>query len=164
MIRVLYPGSFDPITKGHMNIIAQASSLFDEVVIAVCENSSKKKSFFTIDERLEIIRNLYQNNPNIKAVRGKGATIDIVLLYECKAIIRGLRSLNDFDYEKQLQEVNKELSGGKINTICLFADKDYQIISSSLVKEVLSLDKDIGGYVEPLVKARMLTKINSKGE
>lgn len=158
MTKVLYPGSFDPITKGHMNIIEQASELFDEVIIAVLQNPSKKEPLFTLEERIEIIRKLFQKMNNIKVVSGSGAAVDTALLYECKAIIRGLRSLSDYDYEVQLQQINKEISENRVNTICLFADKEYQFVSSSMVKEVFGLDKDISRYVDPLVQDKMLAK------
>lgn len=164
MTKVLYPGSFDPITKGHMNIIEQASNLFDEVVVAVLQNSSKKKSMFTIEERLEMLEKLYERINNVKIVTGTGAAVDIAMLNECKAIIRGLRSLSDYDYEVQLQQINKEISNDKVNTICLFADKEYQFVSSSIVKEVFGLDKDISRYVDPYVKEKMLIKRNDKNE
>lgn len=165
MTKVLYPGSFDPITKGHMNIIEQASNLFDEVVIAVLQNPMKKFGLFTVEERFEIIKELYKNFDNIKVVTGSGASVDIALLYECKAIIRGLRSLSDYDYEVGLEQINKDISDNLVNTVCLFADREYQFISSSVVKEVLNLGKDISKYVDPLVKEKMLVKrgiINEK--
>lgn len=158
MTKVLYPGSFDPITKGHMNIIEQASDLFDEVVIAVLQNPAKKESMFTEEERVEMIENLYRKMNHIKVVSSKQAAVDVALLYECKAIIRGLRSLTDFADEVSLQQINKEISRGKINTICLFADKEYQFVSSSVVKEVYRLGKDISNYVDPSVKRKMLEK------
>jgi pantetheine-phosphate adenylyltransferase len=159
MNKVLYPGSFDPITKGHMNIIEQASELFDEVIVAVLQNSNKKNSFFTLEERIEIIKELYSKIDNVKVVSGSGAAVDIAMLYECKAIIRGLRGLSDYDYEVQLAQINKDISNNKVNTICLFADKDYQFISSSVVKEVFNLDKDISKYVDNSVKTKMLKKV-----
>ena len=155
MTKVLYPGSFDPITKGHMNIIKQASTLFDEVIIAVMQNPLKKSSLFTLDERIKIIKELYKKIDNVSVISGNGATVDIALMNECKAIIRGLRSLSDYDYEVQLADVNKDISDGKINTICLFADKEYQFISSSMVKEIFRLDKDISKYVDEKVKIKM---------
>lgn len=158
MNRVIYPGSFDPITKGHMDIINQASLLFDELVVAVLQNPNKKNSFFTMDERLEIIKKLYENYDNIKVVSGNSATVDLAILYECKAIIRGLRGLSDYDYEVQLAQVNKDISNNKVNTICLFADKEYQFISSTVVKEVLNLGKDISSYVDPYVKKKLYLK------
>ena len=135
MTKVLYPGSFDPITKGHMNIIEQASNLFDEVVVAVLQNSSKKTSMFSLEERVDMIEKLYERVENVKVITGNGAAVDIAVLNECKAIIRGLRSLSDYDYEVQLQQINKEISNNEVNTVCLFADKEYQFVSSSIVKE-----------------------------
>lgn len=158
MTKVLYPGSFDPITKGHMNIIKQASNLFDEVIIAVLKNPSKKTSFFTVEERVEIIKKLYKRFENVKVVSESGAAVDVAMLYECKAIVRGLRGLSDYDYEVQLSQINKDISDNKVNTVCLFAEKEYQFLSSTVVKEVLNLDKDISKYVDPLVKEKMLVK------
>ena len=155
MTKVLYPGSFDPITKGHMNIIKQASSLFDEVYIAVLTNPAKKNYMFTLEERVEIINELYKDINNIKVVTGLISSVDIALLHDCKAIVRGLRGLSDYDYEVQLAEVNRDISDGKINKICLFADKEYQFISSSVVKEVFKLDKDISKYVPEEVNNKM---------
>ena len=157
MTKVLYPGSFDPITKGHMNIIEQASNLFDEVIIAILQNPNKK-SMFTQKERLEMISGLYKQYENIKVITGSGAAVDIAVLHECKAIVRGLRSLTDYDYEVQMQQINKDISGNKVNTICLFADKEYQFISSSVVKEVLSLDKDISSYVDKSIEKKLKMK------
>lgn len=158
MTKVLYPGSFDPITKGHMNIIEQASNLFDEVIVAVMQNPLKKSGLFTLEERIEIIKELYQKVDNVKVILGIGASVDVALLNECKAIIRGFRSLSDYDYEVQLQQMNKEISNNMVNTVCLFADKEYQFVSSSMVKEVLNLDKDISKYVDSIVKEKLLIK------
>ena len=164
MSKVLYPGSFDPITKGHMNIIEQASELFDEVIVAVMQNSSKSNGMFSLEERVRIISELYERYNNIRVVTGNGASVDLALLYECKAIIRGLRSLSDYDYEVGLQQINKDISNNKVNTVCLFADRDYQFISSSVVKEVMYLGKDISSYVDPLVEKEMKLKFCVKHE
>lgn len=158
MKKVLYPGSFDPITKGHMNIIDQASSMFDEIIIVVMKNINKKEYFFDYEERVNIIKELYKDNPNITVITGTGATVDIAIENNCCAIIRGLRSLTDYNYEVEMQQFNKEISNNKINTICFFADKEYQFISSSLVKEVFYLNKDISRYVDKLV----INKMNEK--
>lgn len=152
MTKVLYPGSFDPITKGHMNIIEQASQLFDEVVVAVLQNPSKGNGLFTIEERVAIIEKLYERMNNVKVVTGNGAAVDVAMLNECKAIIRGLRGLSDYDYEVQLAHINKDISDNKVNTVCLFADSEYQFISSSVVREVWKLDKGVGKYVDPYVE------------
>ena len=158
MTKVLYTGSFDPITKGHENIIKQASELFDEVVVAILKNPKKTNVFFTIEERLEILRKMYATCENIKIIAGSGAAVDVAILYECKAIIRGLRGLTDFDYEIGMAGINKEISNGEINTVCLFADNNYQNISSSMVKEVFTLGKPISRYVNSLVEQAMNEK------
>ena len=164
MSRVLYPGSFDPITKGHMNIIEQANSLFDEVIVAVLSNPLKKQSLFTLEERLEMIKELYKDSNNIKVISGSGAAVDIAILHECKAIVRGLRSLSDYDYEVQLQQVNKDISNNKVNTVCLFADSEYQFVSSSMVKEVFNLNKDISRYVDNKILEKMINKRSNNNE
>lgn len=158
MTSVLYPGSFDPITKGHMNIISQASELFDEVIVAVLQNPLKINGMFSIEERVAMIQHLYEKYQKVNVVTGSGATADLALLYDCKAIIRGLRSFSDYDYEVSLSQINKDISNGRVNTICLFADQEYQFVSSSAVKQVFSLDKDISKYVDPYVQTQMILK------
>lgn len=158
MTKVLYPGSFDPITKGHMNIIEQASKLFDEVVVAVLQNPGKGNGLFSIEERFTIIEKLYERMENVKVVTGNGAAVDVAMLHECKAIIRGLRGLSDYDYEVQLAHINKDISNGEVNTVCLFADSEYQFVSSSVVREVWKLDKDVSKYVDPIVEEQLVLK------
>ena len=122
------------------------------------QEKKKIKYFFDYEERVNIIRELYKDNPNITVITGTGATVDIAIENNCCAIIRGLRSLTDYNYEVEMQQFNKEISNNKINTICFFADKEYQFISSSLVKEVFYLNKDISRYVDKLV----IDKMNEK--
>ena len=158
MMRVLYPGSFDPITKGHMNIVDQATQLFDEVIIAVLQNPIKKSSFFTLKERLEILNKLYCNNPKVKLITSTDTSTDLALEHDCKAILRGLRGINDFEYEKQLAGINRDISDNQVNTICLFADQGLQTVSSSVVKEIFYLNKSISKYVDPIVEEKMIKK------
>lgn len=158
MTKVLYPGSFDPITKGHMDIIDKASKMFDEVIVAVLHNPNKTNSFFTIDERTNLIKDLYKDYGNIKVISSTKACVDVALEYNLQIIIKGLRNTIDFEYEREMAEINKDISNNKINTICLFADKEYQFISSSVVKEIFHLNKDISKYVHSLVKERMESK------
>lgn len=158
MMKVLYSGSFDPITKGHMNIIKQATELFDEVIVAVLQNPLKKNSFFSLEERLEILKQIYSNHPKIKLLSSTNPQTDIALSHGCKAIIRGIRNRTDFEYEMQLAKINRDISENKINTICLFADSRLQIVSSSIVKEIFNLNKSISKYVDPIVKEKMLLK------
>lgn len=158
MSRVLFPGSFDPITKGHMNIIEQAINLFDEILIAPLDNSLKKTKLFTLEERKKLIQELYKNQPKIKVLTSTKPTIDIATQYQCQAIIRGIRNITDYDYELQLQQINKDISNNQINTILLFADKEYQFISSTIVKQIFNLNKNISKYVSPIVEQKMLEK------
>ena len=158
MTKVLYTGSFDPITKGHENVIKQASELFDEVIVAILKNPKKPNGFFTVEERLEILKKIYATCENIQVIIGSGAAVDVATLHKCKAIVRGLRGLTDFDYEIGMAGINKEISNGEINTICLFADNNYQNISSGMVKEVFTLGKPISRYVSPVVEEAMNEK------
>lgn len=159
MIRVLYPGSFDPITKGHMNIINQLADLFDEVIVAVLKNSLKMNHFFTEEERVNLIQNLYVNNDKIKVIASDETASDLAIRLQCKAIIRGLRSITDFDYEIQLAQINKDISDNQVNTLCLFADPTLQNISSSTVKQVFYLNKNISKYVDETVEIAMKQKV-----
>ena len=158
MTKVLYPGSFDPITKGHMNIIDQASNIFDEVVVVVMQNPFKKNGMFTLEERFEMIEDLYKKMNKIKVIIGSGAVVDVALLNECKVIVRGLRSLTDYAEEVQQQQINKKISDNKVNTIFLAADPEYQFISSSATKAVFELNKDVSDYVVDSVREKMLVK------
>lgn len=158
MSKVLYPGSFDPITKGHMNIVNQACDLFDEVVVAVLINPNKKNTFFTPAERVRLIENIYKNNNKVKVITSCDAAVDVALENNCVAIVRGLRGITDFDYEISMQQVNKEISDYNVNTICLFADPNYQFLSSSMVKEVFNLGKDVTKYVDDNVYEEMKVK------
>lgn len=164
MTKVIVPGSFDPITLGHQNIIEQACYLFDEVIIAILSNPNKHSSFFTIEERMEIVKQLYDKINKVKVVTFNGALVDLAILNECKLIIRGLRGLSDLDYEIQLAQVNNDLSNNRVRTMCLFPDIQYQYLSSSMVKGVNSLDKNIERYVDPLVYQKILNKRRNKNE
>ena len=156
MTKVLYPGSFDPITYGHMNIIEQASKLFDEVYIAIMINPNKTP-MFTLEERTEMIEKIYKQYDNVHVVYG-AVTVDLAIEYDCAAILRGLRSLSDYEYEVSMAQVNKQISNGKVNTICLFSDANYQFLSSSIVKEIYKLGKNLSAYVHPVVEEKMILR------
>ncbi len=158
MSKTLYPGSFDPITLGHMNVINQAINIFDEVYIAIMNNPNKKSNMFTIEERLEMIKELYKGYNNIKVVCDEGLTVDLAEKLECTSILRGIRNFTDYDYENQLAIINSDLSNNEIRTVCVFADPQYQVVSSSMIKQVAELNKDITKYVDPLIKDKILTK------
>ena len=158
MVRVLYPGSFNPMTIGHRNVIEQASELFDEVIVAIMYNSNKPTGMFTIEERLEMISELYKDNDKVKVVASNGLTVDIAKENNCKIIVRGVRGGNDYDNESQMQQANYEISNGEIRTVLLFADKDYRHVSSSLVRELYSAGADYSRYVDPLIEEKMKVK------
>lgn len=162
MTKVLFTGSFDPITKGHMDIIEQASKLFDEVLVAILINPEKKNAFFSQKERLEIIREIYKNNKNVDVISSTKIGVDLAKEKKCKIIIRGLRSILDFEYEYQLSLTNKDLSNNEVNTICLFSKPEYQNISSSTVKQIFNLNRDISKYVNPYVEKKMFEKKEKK--
>lgn len=158
MKKAFYAGSFDPITKGHLNVITQASNLFDEVVVAVMQNPSKKNPFFTLEERVELVKQVVDNIDNVSVVTGEGAAYKLAQLYQCQAMIRGLRGVTDFDSEIQIATTNRKLSNREISTICLFPDQEFQYISSSIVRELFLLDEPIDDYVEPVVEEAMVKK------
>ena len=141
-----------------MNIVDQASEIFDEVIIAVLVNSNKKNYLFTTDERVELIEEIYKDKDNVSVITSSGAAVDVAIDNDCVAIVRGLRSLSDYADEVTNCLANKAISNNKINTICFFADTQYQFVSSSIVKEIFRLDKDITNYVDPVVKKKMLMK------
>ncbi len=158
MKKVFYAGSFDPITKGHLNVISQASNIFDEVIVAIMQNSSKKNSFFTLDERVQLVKDVVADFGNISVITGSGTAVRLAKENNCQAMIRGLRGVTDFDSEIQMAMVNRKLSDREISTICLFPDHEYQNISSSIVRELFSLGEDVSEYVEPVVEKAMIKK------
>lgn len=155
--KVLYPGSFDPITKGHMNIIDKAVKFFGNVVVAVMQNNSKGEGMFTLFERAQMIRDIYKDNPHVTVIYeySKKATVDVALENDCVGIIRGLRNVTDYEQEVQMSRINKVISNGKVETLMLVADIEVQDISSSLVKELFYLNKDISKFVHPIVLTKM---------
>jgi pantetheine-phosphate adenylyltransferase len=130
--------------------------LFDEVYVAIMINPNKVP-MFSIEERINIINDIYKKYDNVHVVYGT-VTVDLASENDCSAILRGLRSLSDYEYEVSMAQVNKQISNGKINTICLFSDANYQFISSSIVKEIDKLGKDLSAYVHPIVEEKMILR------
>ena len=122
------------------------------------QNSSKKTPFFTLEERVELVKQTVDNIDNVKVITGEGTAVKLAKLYECQAMIRGLRGVTDFDSEIQLATTNRKLSNREISNICFFPDQEYQYISSSVVKELFYLNEPIDDYVEPVVEAAMVKK------
>ena len=160
MKKALYPGSFDPITYGHMNVIEQALAVFDKVVIAILVNTQKSKGLFSLAERKSLIEQIYKDNPNVEviAITGKVAAVDVAISYGCSTMVRGLRDLTDFAAEKQLAELNLIISEGKVNTVALFANPKNTTISSTSVKELFALNKSIDNFVHPSVRQAVYEK------
>jgi pantetheine-phosphate adenylyltransferase len=151
--RCIYPGSYDPITYGHMDIIERAKGLFEEVILIVSTNVAKS-STFAIEERVQLLTKLYQHDPRVKVTSWDGLTVDAAKHFEAKAIIRGLRIVSDFEYEFQMNLANKVLDP-KIETLFLMTKTENAYISSSMVREVHRLGGDISAFVDSRVIAFM---------
>ena len=150
MKTAVYPGTFDPITYGHIDVIKKSLKIFDKVVVATTDNGDKDY-FFSIEERLDIINNslfkdLRFNKKKVKVISFSNLTIDLCKKYRAYSIIRGLRAVSDFEYEFQLAGMNKKLNS-KIETMFLMSDIEHQIISSKFVKEIAKLDGNIDRFV-----------------
>ena len=155
MKHAVYPGSFDPCTNGHVDIIRRASSIFDKVTIGVLSNSAKKP-LFSVDERVKILKEVTKDFPNVAVDSFSGLAVDFVRLCDANIIIRGLRAITDFEYELQLAQTNRELAPD-IDTAFLMADLQYAYLSSTTVKEVAAFGQSVDRFVPPIV-ARMLAE------
>jgi pantetheine-phosphate adenylyltransferase len=145
----IYPGSFDPITKGHLDILKNASQIFDKVIIAVAHNG-EKKGFLTVDERVMLIKQSIGDFDNVEVDSFTGLTIEYAKKHGAKVLIRGLRAVSDFEYEMQLSQTNSALCED-IKTVFLTTKPKYNFISSSTIKEILNNDGDISKFVpEPV--------------
>ncbi|GAA1736301.1 pantetheine-phosphate adenylyltransferase [Aeromicrobium alkaliterrae] len=148
MTRVVCPGSFDPVTKGHLDIIERAAHLFDEVVVVVLVNESKKGLFDT-EQRMDLIRRSLRDSPNVTVDFYAGLLVDYCAQNGVDAIVKGLRAVSDFDYELQMAQMNGNLTG--IDTVFIPTAPDYMFIASSLVKEVARHGGDVADLVSPVV-------------
>lgn len=155
---VVYPGSFDPVTNGHLDIIKRASSVFDQVIVAVFRNP-RKKSLFTMDERVDLLVNVTKEIKNVSIDSFSGLTIDYVKSKDAIAIIRGLRAISDFEGEFQMASLNKELDGN-VETIFFMTDTKYAYLSSSVVKEVAQFEGNIKDLVPQGVKKALENKFS----
>ena len=155
----VYPGSFDPITYGHIDIIERGLRIFDCVIVAVARNSTKN-SLFTIDERVELIRDVLADNPRARVDTFEGLLVDYVRSQEATVIIRGLRAVSDFEYEFQIAQMNRSISKD-VETLFMMTSVPYSYLSSSIVKEVSSLNGPVDGLVPPIVKQALLNKFSS---
>ena len=147
MRRVVCPGSFDPVTNGHLDIISRAAQLYDEVVVAVAQNPSKT-TLFTVAERVELIREATKRYDNVRVDRFEGLTVDFCRDNDISAIVKGLRAVTDFDYEMQMAQMNYNQAG--VETLFMTTNPLYAFLSSSLVKEFARYGGDVSGLVPRL--------------
>ena len=149
MLRVVCPGSFDPVTNGHLDIISRASRLYDEVVVAVLINITKK-SLFTVEERIEMLREVTAQYGNIRVDSFHGLMVDFCETNGISAVVKGLRAVSDFDYEMQMAQMNYSMA--KVETMFMTTNPLYSFLSSSLIREVAKYGGDVSGLVpEPVV-------------
>ncbi|MBC8588619.1 pantetheine-phosphate adenylyltransferase [Paratissierella segnis] len=156
-MNVIYPGSFDPITYGHLDIIKRCSSKFDKVIVGVLSNSSKKV-IFTIDERVELIRKCTKELKNVEVDSFSGLLIDFAKQKNCPNIVRGLRAVSDFEYEMQMALVNRKLYP-ELETYFMVSGNQYSFLSSSIVKEIAMLNGNISCFVPKVVEEKLVNKI-----
>jgi len=156
MRRAVCPGSFDPITNGHLDVIERASKFFDEVVVAVGINVSKNR-LFEPQERVEMIREATASVPNVTVETFSGLIVDFCKAHGVQAIVKGLRAVSDFDYELQMGQMNRSLAD--VDTLFMPADPHYSFLSSSLVKEVATYGGDVAGLVPEAVLRRLRERL-----
>jgi pantetheine-phosphate adenylyltransferase len=140
----LFPGTFDPFTIGHHSLVRRGLELVDEIVISIGVNDNKQ-SYFSIDQRLESIRNLYRHEPRVRIEAYDSLTVDFAKAVGARFILRGIRTVNDFEYEKSIADVNRKLAG--VETFILFTEPEHTHISSSIVRELLRYGKDISSFI-----------------
>lgn len=157
-IVAVYPGSFDPLTNGHVDIIARGARLFDRIVIAILVNA-EKAPLFSVPERVEIARLVFKNLPNVEVDTFDGLLVDYVETRKAQVIVRGLRAVSDFEYEFQMALMNQRLNG-KIETVFMMPAEQYTYTSSRLIKEVFSLGGRVHGLVPDMVEERLREKLS----
>lgn len=158
-ITAVYPGTFDPITNGHSDLVQRAARIFDRVILAVATGgqSGAKKSVFSVDERVSLAKDVLADMPNVEVIQFDGLLVDFVKNQNAQVILRGLRAVSDFEYEFQLASMNRHLNE-KIETLFLTPAEQYSYISSSLVREIAAL----GGDVTPFVHEQVATALNNR--
>jgi pantetheine-phosphate adenylyltransferase len=160
-IRAVYPGTFDPITNGHEDLIQRAARLFDEVVVGVA-HSQAKRPFFSLEERVGLAREVLEPYPNVAVLGFTGLLSEFVREQQATVILRGLRAVSDFEYEFQLAGMNRRLAPG-VETLFLTPSDKYLFLSATIVREIAVLGGDISAFVHPLTTQRMLEK-TGRGE
>ena len=160
LVRAIYPGSFDPITNGHLDILDRALKLFKEVVIVVA-GTDRKNPLFTVEERVQLIREVVASRENVKVDSHPGLIMDYARDHKLKAVIRGLRAASDFEYEFMMATMNKELNPD-VETVFMMTAQNLYFVSSSIIKELFLYGGDISGYVPKIVATRLAEKTHLK--
>jgi pantetheine-phosphate adenylyltransferase len=158
----VYPGTFDPITLGHQDIIRRAARMFGTVIVAVAA-AHHKKTLFSLDERLDTVREVMRSVSNVQVEPFTGLVRDFAVNHGAHVMVRGVRSVTDFDYEAQLAGMNRALAAD-VETIFLTPDARYQHISSTLVREIATLKGDVVQFVDPLVHRRLVARLQTKSD
>ena len=153
MKKAVYPGTFDPITRGHEDLVRRAARLFDHMIVAVADSKSKKP-FFSLEDRIEMAREVLTGVPNIEVVGFSGLLMDFMREHQAKVIIHGLRAVSDFEYEFQMAGMNRNLYPD-VETVFLTPGEQYMFISATMVREIATLGGDVSHFVNPLVAARI---------
>jgi pantetheine-phosphate adenylyltransferase len=151
--KAVYPGTFDPITRGHEDLVRRAARLFDHMVVAIADSKSKRP-FFSLEERVQMAREVLAGVPNIEVVGFSGLLMDFMREQQAKVIIRGLRAVSDFEYEFQMAGMNRNLYPD-VETVFLTPGEQYMFISATMVREIATLGGDVSHFVSPLVAARI---------
>ena len=155
MIRVVYPGTFDPITRGHEDVVRRAAGLFGEVIVAVAE--SRTQTLFTLDARVDMAREVFADFANVHVEGFNGLLMNFVQAHDARVVLRGLRAVSDFEYEFQLAGMNRNLYP-EMETLFLTPAEQYTFISATMVREVARFGGDVSKFVSPLVAARLQQK------
>ncbi len=156
-VAAMYPGTFDPITLGHEDLVRRATTLFDRVVVAIADNPGSKAPLFTTEERVAMAASALADLPNVDVMGYAGLTVDFARQHNLRVIIRGLRAVSDFEYEFQLANMNRRLTD-EVETAFLTPTEEYMFISSSLVREVAELGGDVSSFVSPAVRDALMKK------
>jgi pantetheine-phosphate adenylyltransferase len=156
----IYPGSFDPLTSGHVDIIERGAKIFDAIIVAILAND-EKTPLFSESERIAIIREVFKGHPNVQVETFNGLLVDYAQLKKASVLVRGLRAVSDFEYEFQMALMNRHLAPG-LETVFMMPDEKYTYISSRLIKEVFRLGGEVTGLVPPVVEEKLRAKQKAK--